>query len=49
MATRKKVKKPTGKKSKSKDMHECISCLRELHNLQGVLLKELARDLLKKI
>ena len=37
------------KKPKTKDTQEYISCLWELHKLQGVLLKKLDKSLPKKI
>jgi len=50
MAASKKAKSKAEKKAKTKDMQraeEYISCLRELHKLQGVLLKELDKCLPK--
>ena len=41
MATSKRAKSKAKKKAKAKDAQECISCLLKLHELQGVLLKEL--------
>ena len=41
MAASKKNKKRAKKKAKAKDVQEYISCLWKLHELQGVLLKEL--------
>jgi len=49
MATNKKTKKQVKKKAKTKDIQEYVSYLRELHKLQGVLLKELDKCLPKKI
>jgi len=43
---RKNVKKQVKKKTKAKDIKEYISCLRQLHKLQGALLTELDKCLL---
>ena len=51
MATSKKTKKRAKKKTKTKSMRqieEYISCLRELHKLQGSLLKELDKCVSKR-
>ncbi len=48
MARSKKAKKQARKKAKTKDIQEYISWLRELHKLQGALLKEMDKCLPKK-
>lgn len=51
MATSKRVKKQAKKKAKTGNMQrveEYVSCLQELHKLQGVLLKKLDNSIPEK-
>ena len=49
MVTGRKVKKQARKKTEAKDIQEYISCLQELHKLQGALLEGMDKRLLEKI